>query len=150
MTIGDLQFRLKEAGLRITPQRIAVLEAVIDSNHPTADQLLTRIRKTHPNIATGTIYKVLETFVNKGIIRKIETQSGVMRYDAILFKHHHLQDENDNRIEDYFDDELDRLVKEHLAKKQIPEFEISDIKIQIIGKFSQRDASGEHSKNNEE
>ncbi len=142
MTIGDLQLRLKEAGLRITPQRIAVLEAVINSNHPTADQLLTRIRKTHPNIATGTIYKVLETFVNKGIIRKIETLSGVMRYDAILLKHHHLQDENDNRIEDYFDDELDRLVKEHLAKKQIPEFEISDIKIQIIGKFN-------HSKNNE-
>ncbi len=150
MTIGDLQIRLKEAGLRITPQRIAVLETVIDSNHPTAEQLLTRIRKTHPNIATGAIYKVLETFVNKGIIRKIETQSGVMRYDAILKSHHHLQDENDNRIEDYFDDELDRLVKEHLAKKQIPEFEISDIKIQIIGKFSQRDASGEHSKNNEE
>jgi len=149
MTIGDLQIRLKEAGLRITPQRIAVLETVIASNHPTADQLLIRIRKTYPSIATGTIYKILETFVNKGIIRKIETQSGVMRYDAILLKHHHLQDENDNRIEDYFDDELDRLVKEHLAKKQIPEFEISDIKIQIIGKFSQRDASGEHSKNNE-
>jgi len=149
MTIGDLQIRLKEAGLRITPQRIAVLETVIASNHPTADQLLIRIRNTYPSVATGTIYKILETFVNKGIIRKIETQSGVMRYDAILLKHHHLQDENDNRIEDYFDDELDRLVKEHLAKKQIPEFEISDIKIQIIGKFSQRDASGEHTKNNE-
>lgn len=141
MTTGDLQLRLKEAGLRITPQRVAVLEAVTSSNHPTADQLLTRIRKNHPNIATGTVYKVLETFVSKGIIQKIETRSDVMRYDAVLLKHHHLLDENNDRIEDYFDDELDRLVNKYLAKKQIPEFEISDIKIQIIGKFN-------HPKNN--
>ena len=136
MTIGDLQKRLKEAGLRITPQRIAVLEAVIDSNHPTADQVLTRIRKNHANISTGTIYKVLETFVDKGIIRKIETQADVMRYDAILQNHHHLQDENGKRIEDYFDDDLSRMVKEHFNTKKIPEFEISDVKIQIIGKFN--------------
>lgn len=135
MVQSEIHEKLKVSGLRITPQRIAVLMAVIESNHPTAEHISNMVKKGQPNIATGTIYKILETFVNKGIIRKIETQSDVMRYDAILKNHHHLQDENSSRIEDYFDDELDQLVKEYLQNKKIPEFDFSDIKIQIIGKF---------------
>ena len=135
MAQADIHQKLKSAGLRVTPQRIAVLEAIIRSNHPSADKISSKVKELHPNIATGTIYKILEVFVQVGIIRKIETQSDVMRYDAILQLHHHLQDERSSRIEDYFDNDLDQLVKDHLSKNKIPDFEISDIKIQIIGKF---------------
>lgn len=132
----DIRIKLKNSGLKITPQRIAVLQAVVGSNHPTVEQISNKVKKQHASIATGTIYKILEVFVNIGIIRKIDTQSDVMRYDAILDAHHHLQDENGALIEDYFDDELLQLVKDHLANKEIPGFEISDVKIQIVGKFN--------------
>jgi len=53
---------LSEKGLKITPQRISILEAIYSlQNHPTADNIIEYIRKSHPNIATGTVYKVLET-----------------------------------------------------------------------------------------
>ena len=135
MTKEDIHQKLKRLGLRVTPQRIVVLEAIVKSNHPTADQISNKVTELHPNIATGTIYKILDAFVQVGIIRKIETQSDVMRYDAILQQHHHLHDERSSRIEDYIDNYLDQLVKDHLSKNKIPDFEISDVKIQIIGKF---------------
>lgn len=135
MTLENLQKRLKDAGLRITPQRVAVLEVLLSSNHPAADHIASEVRKSHPSIATGTIYKILETFVDRGIINKIETRSGVMRYDAILAKHHHLYDENGNLIEDYFDEELNQLVFNYLQKNKIHDFDIADVNIQIIGKY---------------
>lgn len=54
MNISDL---LKNAGLKCTPQRRIVLEALIHlNNHPTADALIGYIHKTHPEIAQGISY----------------------------------------------------------------------------------------------
>jgi len=136
MTVEDLKKRIKDAGLRITPQRLAVLDAVDRNNHPAADRVVKEIRKNHPNVATGTVYKILDTFVSRGIIRKIETRSGVMRYDTILQKHLHLTDGNSDRIEDYFDDELFELIQKYLQHKKIPGFQTADIKIKLTGKFT--------------
>jgi len=127
---------IKAAGLRVTPQRIAVLEALLKSNHPTADKLIELVRKSHPNIAIGTIYKVLETFVAKGLIKKLDTRGDSMRYDAILEPHHHLYSENTNRIEDFYDEDLSALIKDYLEKKKIENFKLSDFKIQLIGDFT--------------
>jgi len=75
---------LNSKKLKITPQRLEVLNAVSKSkNHPTAENIIELIRKNNPNIAVGTVYKTLETFVNNGIVKKIETSDGSMRYDAI-------------------------------------------------------------------
>lgn len=136
MTFKPLQDRLKEAGLRVTPQRIAVLSALMDSNHPTAEQISVKVRTSHEHIATGTVYKILEVLVEKGIIHRVDNRGEAMRYDAILEEHHHLQSYNGEQIEDYFDEELNQIVKDYLSSKEISGFEISDIKIQIIGKFN--------------
>jgi len=127
---------IKVAGLRVTPQRIAVLEALLKCNHPTADKLIELIRKTHPNIAIGTIYKVLETFVAKGLVKKLDTQGDSMRYDAILEPHHHLYSESTSRIEDFYDEGLSALIKDYLEKKKIENFRLSDFRIQLIGDFT--------------
>lgn len=125
--------------LKITPQRIAVLEALATlNNHPTADGIITFIRKHHPNIASGTIYKTLETFVEKGIVKKVKTEKDVMRYDPILENHHHLYSSDSEHIEDYYDEELDRIIEKHFEKRRIPNFTVKDIKVQIIGKFNNR------------
>jgi Fur family peroxide stress response transcriptional regulator len=127
---------LTSLGLKITPQRIAVLEAINTlTDHPTSECIIDFIRKNHPNIAVGTVYKTLETFVEKGIIKRVKTDKDVMRYDAITEKHHHLYSSDSGRIEDYFDDELNNVLAEYFSKKQIKGFEVKDIKLQIIGKF---------------
>jgi Fur family peroxide stress response transcriptional regulator len=130
---------LKNGNLKVTPQRIAVFEALKNlKEHPTADKIKEYVVKNHPNIAVGTIYKTLETFVEKGLVKKVKTEQDVMRYDAILDKHHHLYCEDTERIEDFFDDKLNEMLEEYFKKKKIPNFKVKDIKLQIIGTFNNK------------
>ena len=136
MKVGEISTRLNEKGLKVTPQRIAILEAIIKlNNHPTADNIIDYIRNNHPNIATATVYKVLDALVSKELIKRVKTEKDIMRYDAILDKHHHLYCSESDRIEDYYDEELNNLLEKFFKKNAIPDFKIKDIKLQIIGKF---------------
>ncbi len=133
---SDIRDKLVEHKLKVTPQRLAVLEAVIElKTHPTAEQIIIYIKKKHPNIAAGTIYKILDVLTEKNIIKKVKTDRDIMRYDAVEEDHHHLYCAESDRIEDYFDEDLDRLITGYFRKKEIPDFKIEDIKLQIIGKF---------------
>ena len=129
--------KLIEKGLKVTPQRIAILEAIVKlNNHPAAENIIEYIRKTHPNIATATVYKVLDALVSSKLINKVKTEKDIMRYDAIMESHHHLYCSESDRIEDYNDNELNELLEKYFEKKGIPGFKIEDIKLQIIGKFN--------------
>jgi Fur family peroxide stress response transcriptional regulator len=134
--IEEIRNKLIDKGLRVTPQRMAILEAIIKlNNHPTAENIIDYIRKYHPNIATATVYKVLDALVENGLIRKVKTEKGIMRYDAFLENHHHLYSSDSDRIEDFMDEELNELIEQFFKKKKIPDFKIEDVKLQIIGKF---------------
>lgn len=138
-SISDNRQLLIQSGLKITPQRLAVLEAIIRlNNHPTADNIIDHIKIKHPNIAVGTVYKTLETMVEKGIILKVTTQNNTMRYDAITQKHHHLYFSDSDKIEDYYNEELNKLIEQYFEKEKIPGFAIEEVKLQIIGKRSNK------------
>ena len=133
----DYKIKLRERGLKVTPQRLAVFEAVdLLQNHPTADEVGQYIRKKHPDIATGTVYKTLETFVDKDLLKRVKTDSGLLRYDAVKDNHHHIYCSHCDRIEDYYDSELTELIYSYFKRKQIPDFEIEDVKLQIVGKYT--------------
>ena len=126
--------KLKEKGLRITPQRVAIFEAIIKlNNHPTADNVIEYIKKKHPNISTGTVYKVLDSFVENNLLKKVKTENGIMRYDPYLASHHHLYCAEANKILDYEDKELDELLNDYFKRKGIKNFKIEDISLQITG-----------------
>lgn len=127
---------LVQSGLKVTPQRLAILEILVSSDtHPTAENIIRLIRLNHPNIAAGTVYKTLDTFSKKGLINKVRTELDIVRYEAVTNKHHHLYCIDSERIEDYVDDSLFDLIGNYLKKNKIPNFEINDIKLQIVGKF---------------
>lgn len=137
MSVEEWRSKLVSNGLRVTPQRMAVLEAFSNlEDHPSADRIIGFVHKNHPNIATGTIYKILEILVEKGIIRKVKTERDFVRYDAIIQTHHHLYSDNMEKMEDYFDKNLDDLLKNYFEEKKIPGFDIEEIKLQIKGKFN--------------
>lgn len=136
-TIQEITARLKQKGLKVTPQRLAILEAVYDlGNHPTAENIIEFIRNAHPGVATGTVYNVLDVLVENGLIRRVKTDRDAMRYDGILEKHHHLYCAETERIEDYYDEDLDNLLRDHFRRKGIPDFEITEIVLQIKGNFN--------------
>lgn len=128
---------LVEKGLKVTPQRIAVLDIILNlNNHPAAENIEEYLRISYPHIPIGTVYKILEVFVNNGIITRVKTDNDIIRYDAILEKHHHLYCSQSEQIEDFYDDNLNKILDDYFRKKQIPNFKIEDIKLQIIGKFT--------------
>jgi Fur family transcriptional regulator, peroxide stress response regulator len=136
MNSEPLSTRLIEKGLKVTPQRMAIFEAIIKlNNHPTAENIVEYIRKNHPNIAVATVYKVLDALAENQLIKKVTTEKDVMRYDAIIEPHHHIYCSDSDRIEDYFDDDLNELLMTYFRKKQLPGFTIEDLKLQIIGRF---------------
>ena len=137
MKATEYRNKLVEKGLKVTPQRIAILEAIVKmGNHPSAEIIIDFIHKNHPNISSATVYKVLDAFVSCGLINRVTTAKDVMRYDAILESHHHLYCSDSDRIEDYKDEELNRILENYFEKKGIPGFRIEDLKLQIIGKFT--------------
>ena len=70
----NIREMIAEKGLKVTPQRVAILEAVHDlQNHPTAERIKEHIQRNHPSIAVGTIYKTLEKLEEKGLIEKVKT-----------------------------------------------------------------------------
>lgn len=137
--LSEIRSRLIEKGLRVTPQRVAIYDAILNTkSHPTAEEIIAAIKKDQPHIATGTVYKVLDSLVENGLIVKVKTEKDIMRYDAITENHHHLYCAESDRIEDYFDKDLNELIGNYFEQNGIPHFKIDDIKLQIIGKFTKQ------------
>ncbi|HPE87196.1 MAG: transcriptional repressor [Bacteroidia bacterium] len=132
-----LRDKISTGGLKVTPQRVAILETLVQmKNHPTADNIYSKLQKQQPNISLGTVYKTLETLATHGIINKVNTDTGLLRYDAITENHHHLICIDKQDISDYFDQDLDRLLTEYFTHHPIPGFTIKHLKLHIIGSFT--------------
>ena len=128
---------LSHHGLKVTPQRIAVLEALHALHtHPTAEEVIAYIKTHHPSIAIGTVYSTLDTFTKLGMVSKVKSERDAMRYDAVTETHHHLHCAETDRIEDYFDEDLNALLHEYFTKKRIRNFRVADIRLHITGTFT--------------
>lgn len=127
---------LKQKGLKVTPQRLAVLEAIQKlNNHPSAENIIDNIKVTYPNISVATVYKVLETFVDQDILKKIKTENEINRYEFSIARHHHLFCDKTHEIKDFHNQELDHLIQSYFEKNQISNFEIKDFQLNINGIF---------------
>ncbi len=134
--VVQIKDRLIEKGLKVTPQRIAILEAVYTlGNHPTAEMIMDYIRETYPGIAAGTVYKVLDVLIEHQLIERVKTEKDVMRYDGILEDHHHLYAAESAEIRDYVNEELDGILRNYFQQNEIEDFEIQKIRLQINGRF---------------
>lgn len=134
--VDKIRNKIAEKGLKVTPQRMSILEAIyILENHPTVEQIIEFIRKKHPNIAIGTVYKVLDTLVSNDLVKKVKTEKDIMRYDGLIENHHHLYCVICDHIEDYKNAELDNFLKKFFEENKIDNFIIEDLKLQINGRF---------------
>jgi Fur family transcriptional regulator, peroxide stress response regulator len=129
--------KLQGKGLKVTPQRVAIFEAIVKlNNHPTAENVIEYIKTNHPNISVGTVYKVLDSLVENELLKKVKTEKDIMRYDAVLSNHHHLYCAETDRIEDYEDENLNQLINDYFKSNKIKNFKVQDIKLQITGQFN--------------
>lgn len=86
-----LAARLRRAGQRVTPQRIAILRALGHGHHRSADEILSEVEVHMPAVTRSTVYRTLETFRDAGIISETDLGHGVRMFELLgEDRHHHL------------------------------------------------------------
>ncbi|REJ73714.1 MAG: transcriptional repressor [Acidobacteria bacterium] len=82
---------LRQHGLQVTAQRLAVLEAVSSTPHATAEGVTARVRDKLGVISRQAVYDALGVLAEKGLIRRIQPAGSAARYeDRVGDNHHHL------------------------------------------------------------
>ncbi|MEG2755241.1 MAG: transcriptional repressor [Mucinivorans sp.] len=126
----------RENGLKATAQRVIVYQALEKIGHASVDKVVEQVASVMPTITVATVYKILESLSGAGLISKMHTEQGKLFYDKTPTLHHHIYSSNDNSIRDFIDPELTSIIIDHLAEKSIDGFELEDISLQLIGKFT--------------
>ncbi|HWL94204.1 MAG TPA: Fur family transcriptional regulator [Phycisphaerae bacterium] len=125
--------RCRERGLAMTVQRRVVLEVVLArGDHPTAEQIYEDVKLRIPDISRTTVYRVLDTLVDIGVIGKPSHFGAATRYEPNVHRHHHLICIECGRVSDVEDDETVADI-EPLMRKQAGDFAVLDYSIHFHG-----------------
>ncbi len=81
---------LKGIGLRVTPQRQAILK-LLDGNrtHPSADSIYQAVRREYPGISFATVYNTLSKLARAGKVQELDIDPSKKRFDPNTASHHH-------------------------------------------------------------
>ena len=129
-----LREKIKEAGLKATPQRLAIYESMRKLGHASVDMVIEDLKNSFPTLTVATIYNVLESFVNTGLLTRRFSSNNKMYFDVNTFKHMHLYDQENHVFKDVIDDELIALIESHLGRKKFRGYKIEGIDIQLVGR----------------
>lgn len=81
---------LRKRGYKITPQRRAVVNAIMAyESFPTAQQILEEVKKTNPDVSLDTVYRNISLLSELGIVNEINKPSGAAVYELVTSHHHH-------------------------------------------------------------
>ncbi|WP_110931399.1 Fur family transcriptional regulator [Paenibacillus bouchesdurhonensis] len=94
--------QLKLSGVRITPQRHAILTFLMESmGHPTADEIYRALAPRFPNMSVATVYNNLKMFIEAGMVRELTYGDNSSRFDADVSNHYHVICEKCGKIKDF-------------------------------------------------
>lgn len=115
---GAVKKLLKEKGLKVTAQRLAVLEAVASrpEEHLTAEEIFTLVKVSCPDIGLATVYRTIQLLNELGLIDRISFDDGAVRYEIgsapdreQKHRHHHLICRRCGRVFSFREDLLEEL-----------------------------------------
>jgi Fe2+ or Zn2+ uptake regulation protein len=125
---------LRQHGIRPTPQRLAVAQAALaGKGHPSAEDVLGRVRRRHPTVSRATVYNTLNLFVEKGLLKQQWLTEGNAVFDAEVHPHHHFIDNQTGEICDVPWEFL-RVTGE----KSLREFEVTEVQVVLRGRRRKR------------
>ncbi|MFW5669999.1 MAG: Fur family transcriptional regulator [Acetivibrio ethanolgignens] len=109
---------LKKNGLKVTTQRIAILEVLQDrpGNHLTAEEIYDCVKEEHPDIGLATVYRTVQLLSELNVIDRFRLDDGYVRYEIGTMEenthhHHHLVCLNCQTVFAFEDDMLESLEK---------------------------------------
>jgi Fur family transcriptional regulator, stress-responsive regulator len=81
--------RLRQAGLRVTSARLAILDVVRAGNHPGTDEIARAARDRLGHITLQAVYEALNALTTAGLLRRIEPAGSPARYESRIGDNHH-------------------------------------------------------------
>lgn len=122
---------IKLAGLRITPQRKAVYEAIMELRHASIDEIIKKVQSKDGEMTVSTIYRILNSFCTANLLSNIfNPDAGKSYYDITVAEHHHVF--KGEQVMDYMDDELTAMIRKYLKNKNFASEDIEKVQVQII------------------
>jgi Fur family peroxide stress response transcriptional regulator len=124
--------QLKKAGLRVTPQRIAIYRALVTSGaHPTAQSLFEQLQAVLPSLSQATVYNTLQTLATHGLIQEVgEVGDGAAHYDADPAPHANVICTRCHCVDDVFDIPLDDITEKVIARSG---YQVRSVRIAYYG-----------------
>ncbi len=121
----SLDERLRQSGVQPSAQRLAIAAYVLDTgDHPSADEVWQRVKKTLPMVSRATVYNTLNLFVGKGLLRQVEVGGGRVLFDPRTEPHHHLIDDRTGKVYDVPWEALDVQNIEQLGDFEVDTYEV--------------------------
>lgn len=123
-TLDDLKNKLKEKNIRLSHQRLKILEYLYNNRtHPTVEEIYNDLYEEIPTLSKTTIYNTLNTLVDINLIKALNIESNETRYDISTDNHGHFKCESCGKIFDFdinFDSlSIGKLEKFKIRKKDI-------------------------------
>ena len=88
--IAGVASRLRDAGLRVTAPRVAVLEELArNRTHPNPLEVHRALSARNPSLSLSTVYLTIEAFAKAGLLRRIPARDGHLRVDGVVEEHDH-------------------------------------------------------------
>jgi Fe2+ or Zn2+ uptake regulation protein len=116
---------LKDHGINPSAQRVAVARYVLHTDeHPSADEVWTRVKRRFPHLSRATVYNTLHLFVEKGLLRQFALTEGSVVYDPKTDEHHHFIDDETGRIHDVPWDAVEVSNVEKLDGYEVREYQV--------------------------
>ena len=100
----------KDAGIKLTHQRLMIFEAVASSlEHPSAEAVHRAVQATAPTVSLDTVHRTLWLLTDLGLLNTLGVRQESVRFDANLASHHHYVCSRCGLVRDFESDDLDAL-----------------------------------------
>ncbi|HHT97072.1 MAG TPA: transcriptional repressor [Clostridiales bacterium] len=128
MNINDLTNKLKEKNIKVSFQRIKVLEYLNNNRtHPTVDQIYNDLHLEITSLSRTTIYNTLNALVESGLVKLITIDDNTSRYDIDTRNHGHFKCQTCKNIYDF------KVNIDSLSEKELKDFEINSKDVYFKG-----------------
>lgn len=121
---------LKEKKLKITPQRIAILEELNNNGHSTVDDVFNRIKVKVPSVSLATVYKNILALQSMDILKSVKTPTQKQKYEINRKPHIHLFCKICEKLEDF---EIDTSEFQDYCRKTSGYANIEDASVLLTG-----------------
>ncbi|MFV0560540.1 MAG: Fur family transcriptional regulator [Enterococcus sp.] len=123
--------KLKKENIRITPQRYAILEYLIEHHtHPTADEIYRALEVRFPSMSVATVYNNLRLFTSLGFVQEMKYGDASSRFDFSSQRHYHVICRECGKIVDFHYPALEDI---EMAASRLTGFDVYEHRLELYG-----------------